>query len=162
MTFKTFWGRTVHSECNDAIKSEGKLRTYSKLKQHFGIEDYISEIPYNDRCQFARLRISAHTLAIETGRHARLKVPVNQRACQMCNSGAIEDEIHFVTICDKFRLIRQNIFKKIQNICPNFDMLSTEDKFYYIMNSGGTVLKLCGSLIGQMFCVRSNPRRSSS
>ena len=162
MTFKTFWGRTVHNECNDAIKSEGKLRTYSKFKQHFGLEDYISELPYKDRCHLARLRISAHTLAIETGRHARPKVPVNQRVCQMCNSGSIEDEMHFVTICDKFRQIRQSTFEKIQNVCPNFNMLSTEDKFNYIMNSGGTVLKLCGSLIGQMFCVRSNPRGSSS
>ena len=88
-----------------------------------------------------RLRINAHTLAIETGRHARPKVPVNQRVCQMCNSGAIEDEMHFVTKCDKFRQIRQNTFEKIQNACPNFNMLSIEVKFSYIMNSGGTVLK---------------------
>ena len=162
MTFKTFWGRTVHNECNDAIKAEGKLRTYSKFKQNFGLEDYISELPYKDRCHFARLRISAHTLAIETGRHARPKVPVNQRVCQVCNSGSIEDEMHFVTICDKFRQIRQSTFEKIQNACPNFNMLSTEAKFNYIMSSGGSVLKLCGSLIGQMFCVRSNPRGSLS
>ena len=55
MTFKTFWDRTVHSECNDAIKSEDKQRTYSKFKQNFGLEDYIFELPYtcNDRCHFA-------------------------------------------------------------------------------------------------------------
>ena len=49
--------------------------------------------------------------------------------------------MHFVTICDKFRQIRQSTFEKIQNVCPNFNMLSNEDKFNYIMNSGGTVLK---------------------
>ena len=164
MTFKTFWSRSVHGESNSSntIKSEGKLRTYSNFKQHFGLEDYICELPYYDRCHFARLRISAHTLAIETGRHARPKVPVNQRVCQMCNTGAIEDEMHFVTICHKFSQIRQNTFEKIQNICPNFNVLSTEDKFSYLMSSGGTVLKLCGSLIGQLFSVRSNPRGSSS
>ena len=72
-----------------------------------------------------RLRISAHTLAIETGRHTRPKVPVNQRVCQMFNTGAIEDEIHFVTMCNKIRRICQNTFEKIQNICPNFNVLST-------------------------------------
>ena len=80
----------------------------------------------------------------------------------MCDTGEIEDEIHFVTACNKYGQIRQNIFEKIQNVCPNFGALSSEDKFLYLMSSGGSVLKLCGSMIGQMFCVRSNPRESSS
>ena len=124
----------------------GILRSYSKFKQQFGLEDYICEKPYNDRRHLARLRISVHTLAIETWRHARPKVPVDQRLCKMCDTGEIEDEIHFVTTCNKFRQIRQNIFEKIQNLCPNFGALSSEDKYLYLMSSGGSVLKLCGNI----------------
>ena len=107
----------------------------------------------NDRCHFARRSHLSRRIVNQR---------VNQRVCQMCNTGAIEDEMHFVTMCNKLRQIRQNTFEKIQNICPNFNVLSTEDKFSYIMNSCGTVFELCGNLIGQLFAVRSNPRGSLS
>ena len=112
MAYKHFWRKNVHCEDNGTNKSESKLRIYSKFKQHFGLEDYICELPYIDRCPQARFRISAHTLAIESGRHARPKVTVDQRLCKICDTGEIEDIIHFVTACNKFRQICQNIFEK--------------------------------------------------
>ena len=82
------------------MQCKGKRRPYSKFKQLFGLEDYISEYAYNDRCNFARLQISVQTQVIYTGRHARQKVHVNQGARQMCtcNTGAIEKEMYFVNI----------------------------------------------------------------
>ena len=103
-------------------------------------------------CHLARLRISAHILAIRTWRHARPKVLVDQRLCKMWDTGEMEDEMHFITGCNKLRQIRQNIFEKIQNVCPNYGALSSEDKFSNLMSSGGSgsVLKLCASMIGQI------------
>ena len=75
-----------------------------------------------------------------------LKGSIPPPPLKMCDTGEIEDEIHFVTACNKFRQIRQNIFEKMQNVCPNFGTLSSEDKFSYLMSSGGSVLKLCSSM----------------
>ena len=48
-------------------------------------------------------RISAHTLAIEQGRHAGL--PRIQRVC-LCDKITVEDEFHFCLVCPVFKDIR--------------------------------------------------------
>jgi hypothetical protein len=49
--------------------SEGKLRTYTTFKVHFGFENYLSVIGnFEHRRCLTKLRISAHRLHIETGR----------------------------------------------------------------------------------------------
>ena len=46
---------------------------------------------------FARLRISNHSLEIETGRYK--KKTLEQRLCKICNDDFIEDEMHFPMTC---------------------------------------------------------------
>ena len=74
--------------------SEGKLRTYTTFKVHFGFENYLSVIGnFEHRRCLTKLRISAHRLHIETGRYHG--IPPHQRLCEQCDSGEVEDEIHF-------------------------------------------------------------------
>ena len=48
------------------------------------------------RKNFSKLRISAHNLNIEVGRHKRpRKVPEDERICDECKE--IENEFHYVT-----------------------------------------------------------------
>ena len=47
----------------------------------------------------ARFRINSLTLEIETGRHRRPKVPVEERTCKICESNSVEDEQHFLIEC---------------------------------------------------------------
>ncbi len=49
-----------------------------------------------------KLRISAHKLntCIEVGRYN--KTPRNERFCKKCNTGEIEDEMHFFTFMQSF------------------------------------------------------------
>jgi hypothetical protein len=45
------------------------------------------------------LRISAHNLRIEVGRYGVNRVQRCDRVCQLCETGDIEDEYHFVCRC---------------------------------------------------------------
>jgi hypothetical protein len=66
-------------------------------KQHFGFENYLSVIGnFEHRRCLTKLRISAHRLHIETGRYQG--IPPHQRLCGQCDSGEVEDEIHFLLI----------------------------------------------------------------
>ena len=51
---------------------------------------------------FARLRLSSHTLRIETGRYSRARLERHERVSQICNSLDIEDEYHFILICPTY------------------------------------------------------------
>ena len=59
------------------------------------------------RQAFTRLRVSAHSLAIETGRWnrgGRGRLPVEQR---LCECGEVQDEIHVVEVCPRTEDIRK-------------------------------------------------------
>ena len=45
----------------------------------------------------AALRLSAHNLEIERGRH--LDVPRENRKCRLCSMGMVESEYHFILVC---------------------------------------------------------------
>ena len=45
-------------------------------------------------------------MRIETGRFNGLKP--EDRVCQLCNSGEMEDEKHFILTCDRFNLFDSN------------------------------------------------------
>ena len=49
----------------------------------------------------ARLRMSAHILAIETGRHVRPKICKDLRIHKNCDLEEVEDESHFLLKCPR-------------------------------------------------------------
>ena len=51
------------------------------------------------RSVFTKLRISAHPLMIEKGRHLTPKIPVDQRIGTLCSLNEVEDELHFMLKC---------------------------------------------------------------
>ena len=77
---------------------------------------------------FTKLRVSAHSLNIEIGRHNN--IPAEHRFCQLCKCGLVEDEIHFVTKCTALSEVRQYAMKE----CVNIDNLNDQLKFTFIMS----------------------------
>jgi hypothetical protein len=57
------------------------------------------------RSMLTKLRISAHSLAIETGRYGTTKIPADQRFCKFCPTN-VEDEVHFLFQCPQCNLLR--------------------------------------------------------
>ena len=69
------------------------------------IELYVKTLSsFHLRAALANLRCSGHNLSIEKGRHANIERSL--RICNCCNTGQIEDEYHFISICSSFSDIR--------------------------------------------------------
>lgn len=114
--------------------SDGKLSCYVTFKSHFGCEKYLNIIKnFDQRRHLTRLRLSAHQLSIEKGRY--LGIPREDRVCTRCNSGEIEDEIHFLLSCNKLKTERINILSVINENCGNFNNLDKKNKFIWLMNN---------------------------
>ena len=105
-----------------SINDANKLYTYSKIYNNFTCQTYLSfGISKALTKELSKLRISAHDLKIEKGRYFRPVIPRNQRLCSNCDQ--IEDEIHFVLFCNKFKDLRTLLFQRlnihIHDLKPN-------------------------------------------
>lgn len=108
--------RTSWQAC---LNSFSKLDTYCTIKDKFVKEAYLDIVKsYTDRVSLTRLRISAHTLEVETGR--RQRIPREGRFCKWCNislgAHIVENESHFLNQCDLNAKIRHNLHHKLQNL----------------------------------------------
>ena len=118
-------------------ESGNKLRTYCQFKKLFKLENYLSYIKNpNMRKILTKLRISCHDLRIETGRHTKPhKTPIDQRTCMMCDSGAVEDEYHFITSCtlyvDKLKKLKEDL-----SFFPSLVNCKNDYLFQFIITGG--------------------------
>lgn len=115
-------------------QSSNKLRTYCKFKQRYTFENYL--LANFDKSVIAKLtkfRISNHRLEIEVGRYS--KTPAHLRFCKTCNLSVVEDEFHFICICNVYSSLRTSFFNNLSKIVVDFNNLSLFDKFIYVMSS---------------------------
>ena len=109
-----------------------KLRLYNMFKADITQEPYIAfNIPKYKRSLFAQLRGGILPLHIETGRF--LNRPVDERTCMLCETDAVEDEIHFVIHCPLYDDIRSILFAKATHMFPDFHLYDELDKFVYLL-----------------------------
>ena len=126
----------------------GKLRTYSEFKTDFTLENYILQFPMHIRRNLTKLRISAHSLAIETGRYSNQNsnkpTQIEKRTCFHCNK--IESEFHLVFECTLYDTERKLMFDQLNNftLIPHDP---TKENFNTLMSC------LNGDLeVGRTFC----------
>ena len=118
-------------------KSGNKLRTYGQFKSQFSMENYVLHIKNTKaRKLFTSLRISNHTLCIETGRYTRPKTPPLERLCTMCSMGEVEDEKHLILQCPTYAAERSEFLRKMQSILA-LDTSSQDNLFNVIMSCNG-------------------------
>ena len=84
---------------------EKKLHLYSKIKKDFKIDSY-TELPFRDRQMISKMLCVSHNLEIETGRW-KPDTPRENRICQLCPLGKVEDEVHFIAECPTYGEIRK-------------------------------------------------------
>lgn len=149
--FDRFWASKLQHDTRKNPKEKSKLRTYRIFKNIFKEEPYLTSVKNKEfRVALTQLRISAHRLAIETGRYAKLDV--NQRICVVCDDNKIEDEIHFLMECSGLSSIRNPVMNDITTRYKNFKTLSIENKFAWLLsNEEPWVCKAIASLTKQMF-----------
>ena len=93
-----------------------KLRFYTMYKTVFAPEPYLyMNITKKFRNALARLRMSSHKLAIETGRHQN--IAREDRLCIYCGKSkilvVIECEYHFLLECHLYQDLRDKCFKDV-------------------------------------------------
>jgi hypothetical protein len=102
-------------KCISNVALHPKLRTFCTFKADFAMEAYLVKVrDFKLRCIISRFRLSNHVLAIEKGRHVRPIIPADQRYCKVCNTDKVEDEEHFLCVCPKYEILR-NQFYDIRN-----------------------------------------------
>ena len=79
------------------------------------------------------MRISDHFLEIERGRYKNIKR--EDRLCKYCTLEEVEDESHFFLHCPKYDKLRCELYKNINNIYPDFDILNDENKVEMILSN---------------------------
>ena len=117
-----------------ALSKSPKLSFLHELKQNWGNESYISDLPFSTRKQLTRLRISAHRLPVETGRYARPIIPTTERFCELCKKcsrgNIFGDEKHLLLNCvatDKVNLNHKPICPPtITNLLDKFKLKNNE------------------------------------
>ena len=94
------------------LNDTGKLRFYSKICTSFDLKQYLSfDLPKFNRSLITKIRISAHQLAIETGRYMKPPLPVPERFCKNCKN-KVEDEKHFILYCPLYKNLRNKYIIK--------------------------------------------------
>lgn len=139
---------------DDPTGSGNKLRTYKLFKSNFSLEKYIILVKNSShRKSLTRLRISAHDLEIERGRY-KGKTPA-ERLCNQCSTNEIEDEIHFMTSCEKYSKHREIFYEKINKECKNFQNLNNTNKFIWLLsNEDSKVCNLVAEYVHDCFSLR--------
>ena len=76
----------------------------------------------------SNFRSGSLKLAIETGRYAKPKIPLENRLCIFCDGSHIETETHFLLHCDFYTDIRRDLFSKANQVCECFSNMNDTEK----------------------------------
>ena len=91
------------------LLSRSKLDFYGcvyKIQAHASFSDLLNYS--SDRSTLTKLRLSAHKLIIQKGRHSYK--PRKNRICTVCNTISVENEIHFLLECSAYSKERDGVF----------------------------------------------------
>ena len=120
-------------EWHTSIENSNVLDLYRNCKTNLSYESYLDVLPHSLRMFISRIRLSAHSLRIQTCRYSRNRLPRNERYCQCCNTLDIEDEYHFILICPCYIDSRMIYIKKYFYVRPSMfkftQLLQTQNKF---------------------------------
>ena len=143
------------------MMNSSKLSFLSKFKTEYRIEPYLSIIKNPSvRKTFSKFRISNHKLEIESGRYKN--VCREERICQVCHSGEVENELHFALTCQKYNEIRNNSSTILKNVLKLGSTTESKTKILeHIMLSDDLVLiHLFSQFIYTCYKTRENSLKS--
>ncbi len=68
-----------------------------------------------------------------SGLHYIRGTALEERTCQICNSQSIEDELHFILICNEYNELRINLFNSIKYKVETFEYLDNREMLNHII-----------------------------
>ena len=131
----------AEEEWKKAVNNKPKLRTYQSFKDNLNPADYFKyNLSKYDRSILAKFRSGILQLRVETGRYTQTKL--EERICQLCDENTIEDEFHFLCICQKYDSPRTSMYQTIVRKHNHFTDLAPKEQFRFLMsNCSGEVIK---------------------
>uniref|UniRef100_A0A8C5LSL9 receptor protein-tyrosine kinase n=1 Tax=Leptobrachium leishanense TaxID=445787 RepID=A0A8C5LSL9_9ANUR len=99
-------------------------------------------------------RMSAHSLEIESGRHRQTYKPRENRLCQHCDQGALEDEVHFLLQCPKYSALRETHFQRLSALIPDFTSIEETRKLHIILGEEEPAVKISAQYVTECHRLR--------
>ena len=106
---------------------EKKLDLYSRVKEGFEVQKYLSLPKFKDRQIISKLLCSSHKLRIETGRWKQDETLREERICKICQTNKVEDEDHFIMECPAYDQIRRESAIDFENYTTTEAIFHVED-----------------------------------
>ena len=98
----------LERDWNHHCMTKDKLRTYRTFKTDMSTAPHLNcNLPKFQRSLISQLRLGILPINIETGRYTG--IAEQDRLCQMCNQGRVENEAHFVFECDFYTPFRREL-----------------------------------------------------
>lgn len=119
-------------------KEDSKLRTYRLIKTVIGTENYLlGHTCLTSRREFTRLRLSAHQLRVETGRHTSPKTPWENRLCRHCTAQSVETEEHLWLSCSLYLHEREQLIQTLDSFTTFSSLTTDQEKLIFLMSYHG-------------------------
>jgi hypothetical protein len=135
------------------VMQYSKLRTYVTFKTQCKQEKYLAMgLTRRQRSLYAQFRLGVLPIRLETGRFRGEKE--EDRICTLCNSGDVENEMHFLLKCLLYENERCVLFTKAEEKCTGFNELNDSDKLITL-----NTLLVCQTSI--FICAAYNKRRNT-
>ena len=116
------------SKSREGIRKCSSLSLFKELHISYETAQYLNLLCCAKyRKALAKLRLSSHSLAIESGRHNG--IPRENRKCAFCNLNDIDDEYHFIIVCPFYNELRKEYIPKYFTRTPRVF------KFIQLLNS---------------------------
>ena len=120
-------------EWRNAAENMSKLCTYIKIRDFSEIGQLVqSNLKRNHRCLVSRLLCGILPLGVETGRYTNIKKEL--RFCKICKTQEIDDEIHFIFICSKFKDAREKFIEPLYKGVPECSNMNNFEKLEWMLH----------------------------
>ena len=131
----------AEKEWKEVVEKKPKLRTFKTFKGDCKTSDYVKwTINRFDRSLFAKFRSGILQLRVESGRFNNIKL--EDRICELCDDQKIEDEFHFLCVCQKYSDLRTTLFNSVSSKHEQFTNMNLNDRFkFLIINCAKDVIK---------------------
>ena len=135
---------TVLQEQDSSVLNSSNLDFYKNIYKIQTRAQYVDSISYrSDRSVLSKMIISAHNLAVEKGRYTGF--PRHDRICEVCNTGPIENEQHFLLecTCPAYKLLREDFNLKLEKVginVPTHICFNNRQYLYGLLNSKNNII----------------------
>ena len=117
------------------MKERSKLRTYITLKHKLERETYLELRDRYGAPELTKIRGGSNRLRIESGRYQ--KIPRELRLCEVCTTGQVEDESHFMLECPLYDDFRKALWGRFESMLKiNRNEISKEEQLNILIGDG--------------------------